>query len=396
MKNILLCVAGGTPQVVTETLWAILDSGETIDEIRVITTLDGRDKIMTGSIKGRGSPEESLLDLKNGKFYKFIRDYPHAKAIKFDEKRITILRTPDGRHLDDIRTQEENELAGDQICEIVREICKDDSVRLFASAAGGRKTMSIYLTAAMQLYGRAQDSLTHVLVNADFEGNSDFFYPPPKASTIKTRDGKRISTEKAEIYLAPIPFVRLRGIGKEFDQGTKRYAEIVGIAQENLERYDLRIFLQSEEIQLGERRTKLEPVPFFVLVLFAYLRLNARGDDGFVQTDNIELCDFDAVCRILSGARGDEMGFEDFDFLRGEAVARLHPEALKRRKPEIAETDRLGEVKTAYQNAVSDIKRQLKRKGFGDEYCVINRNKYRKNVEAIYGLRIEPERIKLI
>ncbi|MFV0389554.1 MAG: CRISPR-associated ring nuclease Csm6, partial [Pyrinomonadaceae bacterium] len=322
-KNILLCVAGGTPQVITETLWALLNDGEIIDEIRVITTLDGRDKIMTGFIKGHGSKEESLLDPKSGKFFQFQRDYPAARDTEFSEKNITLLRTPDGRTLDDIRTREENEFAGDQICEIVREICKNESIRLFASAAGGRKTMSIYLTAAMQLYGRADDLLSHVLVSADFESNPEFFFPPKIPKILKTRDGKKVSTDDAQIHLAPIPFVRLRGIGGEFKRDIKNYAEIVKNAQENLERYDIRIFLADEKIEVGKKSAKLEPVPFFVFVMFAYLRKKNLGNEGFVQINQITLEDIDFVCRMISKAKGEELGFENFDLLRGDAVTRF-------------------------------------------------------------------------
>ena len=42
-KQILLCAAGMTPQIVTETLWALTqERGERIDEIRVMTTLAGK------------------------------------------------------------------------------------------------------------------------------------------------------------------------------------------------------------------------------------------------------------------------------------------------------------------------------------------------------------------
>jgi CRISPR-associated protein (TIGR02584 family) len=34
--------------------------------------------------------------------------------------------------------------------------------------------MGIYLTAAMQLYGRAHNALSHVLVGEDFETNPEF------------------------------------------------------------------------------------------------------------------------------------------------------------------------------------------------------------------------------
>src|SRR5262249_27495845 len=162
--------------------------GERVDEIRVLTTLGGRDKIMSGVAGGRGRPEESLLHPQAGQFFNFCRDYQITPtAIKFDETSITLLRTPDGRSLADIRTPEENEYAGDQICKIVCELGKDPNVRLHASAAGGRKTMSIYLTAAMQLFGRAQDTLSHVLVNEEFETHPDFFYIPPTPRLLQTR-----------------------------------------------------------------------------------------------------------------------------------------------------------------------------------------------------------------
>ena len=111
-RNILLCVAGMSPQIITETLFFMTQQANPkvrIDEIRVITTLDGRDKI-TGI----------LLEKEKGVFYKFCRDFGiDPDSIKFDETCISLLRTKDGRTLEDIRTPQENELAGDQICEIL-------------------------------------------------------------------------------------------------------------------------------------------------------------------------------------------------------------------------------------------------------------------------------------
>jgi CRISPR-associated protein (TIGR02584 family) len=199
-RNILLCIAGMSPQIITLTLFALTQHGEKVDEIRVITTFEGRNRIL-----------ETLLNKGNGKFYEFCKDFAiESQSIKFDETTIYSLNKPDGTKLEDIRTPEENELVGDQIVEIVREICKDDSIKLHASVAGGRKTMSIHLTTAMQLFGRANDTLSHVLANKDFETNRDFFYPPPIPKLIRLRDGRKISTSKAEVYLSTIPFIRLR------------------------------------------------------------------------------------------------------------------------------------------------------------------------------------------
>jgi CRISPR-associated protein (TIGR02584 family) len=198
-KHILLCVAGMTPQIVSETLWALVERGERVDEIRVITTLAGKRKLT-----------ETLLG-ENGKFDEFCREFGiERSSIKFDETTITQLQKPDGENLEDIRTKEDNEIAGNDICRIVRELCKRENTRIHASVAGGRKTMSVYLAAAMSLFGRADDCLSHVLVSEDFEiGNApEFFYKPQKPQIIKLRDGREILTEKAEIHLAEIPFVR--------------------------------------------------------------------------------------------------------------------------------------------------------------------------------------------
>jgi CRISPR-associated protein (TIGR02584 family) len=45
-RNILLCVAGMTPQIITETLFALTQTQKVkLDEVQVITTLDGRDEV---------------------------------------------------------------------------------------------------------------------------------------------------------------------------------------------------------------------------------------------------------------------------------------------------------------------------------------------------------------
>lgn len=102
---ILLCVAGLTPQIITETLYALTQQERArVDEIRVIATLAGRNRIL-----------KDLLDPAAGKFFAFCRDYKiDPRSIRFDETSIALLRASDGRMLEDIRTREENEAAADQ------------------------------------------------------------------------------------------------------------------------------------------------------------------------------------------------------------------------------------------------------------------------------------------
>src|SRR5438067_4885642 len=258
-RRVLLCVAGLTPQIITESLYVLMvERGERVDEVRVITTLGGRRRIV-----------ELLLEPSGGRFFEFCREYGFDPArIRFDETTIELLHRPCGTALEDIRTVEENVYAGDQICEIVRALTADAGVRLHASAAGGRKTMGIYLTAAMQLFGRVQDCLSHVLVGEDFETHPDFFYKPRAARTLRTRDGREVSTASVEIYLADIPFIRLRGLGSVWPGGdAASYGELVRRTQDDLDlaesAQEMRLDLRERAVVVADRSVHLPPREFF-------------------------------------------------------------------------------------------------------------------------------------
>ena len=311
-RNILLCITGTTPQVVTETLWALTSQGERIDEIRVITSLAGRERI-----------ERDLLDPKTGQFFAFCRDYGiDPQNISFDERNITLLHLPDGKVLDDIRTIEENRHAANLICEIVRELTRDEKTRIFASMAGGRRTMGIYLTAGMQLYARSWDSLSHVLISRDFEGLDDFYYIPPTPRQIVTTNqlsgrSRTLSTADAEIHLAPIAFIRLRGIqGRTMIGDGKNYEEIVESLQSNLDlmehSYDLRINPANRSIEVSGHRVRLTEREMFIYLLFAwYRKYGGEKGDGYRSISEITCSDLDQVFRLITHERGEEIGIAE-------------------------------------------------------------------------------------
>jgi CRISPR-associated protein (TIGR02584 family) len=394
-KNILLCVAGLTPQIITETLYALTQlHDECVDEIRVITTLDGRDKIMTG----RGRPEESLLHPEVGQFYAFCRDFKiDPRSIKFNENSIALLNTRDGLMLPDIRTPEENELAGDRICDIVRELTKDPETCIHASVAGGRKTMSIYLTAAMQLFGRVQDTLSHVLVNEDFEGNPNFYYPPPKPIKLRTRDGREVSTKDAQIYLAPIPFIRLRGVRSDWlhGQSANSYGSIVHSAQINLDlmekEYDLNIDLRRRRIVIGQTNRIMITLPareLFFYTMFALFRAEARAGDGVVSLFELKRADFDRTFRRITAAQDEELGLAEcssypgFDF-------------LDKMMKQVASNDAedIQGFMSKFYTLNSRIKNALRKRGLPEQFALTSREDRGK---ACYQLPILPERIKFI
>ena len=198
MKTILLAVTGMSPQVITETLWAI-HRNSTVEpwpaEIHIITTRLGALEAL------RGLKEDGHLTRLCGEL-----DMPEPA---FHEGLVHIVPDSAGKQIDDARSREDHEALADFIMRKVAELAQDADVRIHASLAGGRKTMTYYFGYAMSLFGRPQDNLTHVLVSEGYEGLKDFYYPSRQQPPITNRLGTQLNPADAEIVLADIPFVRL-------------------------------------------------------------------------------------------------------------------------------------------------------------------------------------------
>ncbi len=211
MQHKLVAVVGSTPQVMTETLWALrIDRGVPIDEVFVITTT-----------VGQKTCQERLLD--EGRFEKMLLDYNIDPKTVFDADHIHVFEDAEGDFLDDIRTSEDNRLARDQLFRWIEDWTRDAHVALHCSLAGGRKSMGYLLGAAIQFFGRPQDRLYHVLVTPpEIEMNRDFFYPPVRETQIPTSNGQHISTADVRIELAELPYVSVRDISVFDDESYDR------------------------------------------------------------------------------------------------------------------------------------------------------------------------------
>ncbi|MBA6356485.1 CRISPR-associated ring nuclease Csm6 [Colwellia sp. BRX8-3] len=198
MKNILLAITGASPQVVTETLYALHTEGKTFpDEMFVITTTSTKAMLMEG-----------LFD--NGHLAGLQQEHG-LPDFKFDESHIWLIEDEDGNPIDDAKTIEDQTYMADFITHKVFELTNQEEVAIHASIAGGRKTMAFYLGYAMSLLGRPQDTLSHVFVNDEFEFVKDFYYPTKTTNWITGKFGKcKLDTSQAKITLAEILFVRMR------------------------------------------------------------------------------------------------------------------------------------------------------------------------------------------
>lgn len=388
-KEILVCVSGLTPQIITETLYVLVhERKRKISEIRVITTTQGRDEIVA-----------SLFD--EGRFRKFLEDFQLApESIVFHAGCIKLLKGADQQPLPDIRTGIENALAADQICGFIRELTKDSSVRIHASASGGRKTMGLFLMAAMQLYARHDDELSHVLVNKEFESNKKFFYPPrtPTYIDFEGRNGEVVthSTADARIELADIPFIRLR-LQKNF--GGERYTEAVEQTQRFLDiaesNYRLRIHLKKiakkEAVSIGSRVIFLSPRDFFILVLCAYYKREKLGEKGVV-IDFLKNDDLDAVFRMITKWREErEFGVEEAELVRGFGFLKSYADSLV--GPE--KTEKLKKLKGHFSQGVSRIVKELQNSQIPEQFHIQSIDDEIRPVK-IYKLNLDPDQIEFI
>lgn len=267
-RRILLAAAGKTPQVVTETLYALAVNQRPAfvpTEVHMVTTAEGAERARL-----------TLLGNEPGWFRRLCAEY-ELEGIRFDEEGIHVLRGAEGEELGDIRTEEDNRLAADAITELVRRLTEDPESALHVSIAGGRKTMGFYLGYALSLYGREQDRLSHVLAPAAFESHPEFYYPTRESRVIYTvgPDSRPLDTAAARVVLAEIPFVRLRhGLPERLLRGQGSFLEAVEAAQRRLGPVQLVLDLKKRQAVAGGVAVRLAPVELAFLSWFARRRLN--------------------------------------------------------------------------------------------------------------------------
>lgn len=259
-RRVLLAVTGLTPQVVTETLYALAVSRRppfVPTEIHVLTTAEGAEHARL-----------MLLDPDDGRFYQLCEEYGLPR-LAFAPERVHVLADREQQALSDITCEDHHTAVADAITEWVRRLTADPDCALHASIAGGRKTMGFYLGYALSLFGRPQDRLSHVLVSQPFESDHQFYYPParPKRLIIKERP---VHTSEARVMLADIPFVRLRdGLPNRLLKGHANFSETVAAAQRALAEPELALDLAGRGLLASGEPVRLNPADFAFYLWFA-------------------------------------------------------------------------------------------------------------------------------
>ncbi len=301
-RRILVAVTGLSPQIVTETIYALAVQQMPAfvpTEVHLITTREGANRARL-----------SLLSESPGGFHSLRKDYS-LQGIAFPDSNIHVLVGSDGKVLDDIRTPEDNRIAADLITSILRELTADPESALHVSIAGGRKTMGFFIGYALTLFGRPQDRLSHVLVSAPFESSYQFFYPTPYPRVIEIGENQLADTATAQVTLAEIPFVSLRhGLPQPLLEGHASYNETVDAARRSLGPAELVVDLRQRRVIASGTSFRMAPAQLALLAVFTRRILAGERSIGAPAKDVPEK---DWADRYLAELRGIAGHLGDID-----------------------------------------------------------------------------------
>ena len=231
-KHTLLATTGASPQVVTETLHAIHHENlQWPDDIYLITTSFGKKAAVKGLLE-EGHLQRLCIELN--------RPMP-----AFSGNHVLVTPGADGTEVEDARSLPDHEALANFIMTEVRNRTASPDTSLHASLAGGRKTMTFYIGYAMSLFGRAQDTLSHVLVSEGYENIPDFWFPTQsEAHRYVDNRGRKLDASTAEVTLAPIPFIRHRRNLPQVllqSDSTVQFADLVQLINLGENRQDIRV-----------------------------------------------------------------------------------------------------------------------------------------------------------
>ena len=263
-NEVLVFVAGSTPQIITETIQALICQKPPITphSVRIITTVTGKRLV-----------EKALID--EHILAELCQEYD-IPLIKLNDADFLLLRDQYGNEIAELWSIEEHEAAADQIVNYLGELASDPKNRLHCSLAGGRKTMSYFMGLSFQLVARKWDKLYHILVSPDFEKNRSFYYKPRhnKVITAYNSDGgaKNINTDDAQVSLIELPLIYLRD--KLFQGGTS-LVEIVSAGQRSINsssvQHPVNVNLPKRSLSIGNKLVILPPV--LLTTYTAFLRM---------------------------------------------------------------------------------------------------------------------------
>ncbi|WP_138380367.1 CRISPR-associated ring nuclease Csm6 [Luteithermobacter gelatinilyticus] len=274
----VLALCGLTPQVITETLWALLRDGITIGRLHIVTTSRGKELF------------DAKLAGPDGALTRLWRDLNHDAPLPPHE--FHLIRQQGNTPIEDMVSGDDHLAATELIGQLVHRMTRPECPPLHASAAGGRKTMSIMLSLAMSLYARPEDRLSHVLVSPDYERDPDFLYPPPGDQP-----------PGSFLELIDVPFPRLTPLLKDIAVPPSM-AELIDSLDRRLESLDIvHLDLTQRQLLIRDQSVCLPPILLAVYLLFVRHR---QKDESGIEPRYLDI-DLMATCYRDAGAAPNDV-----------------------------------------------------------------------------------------
>lgn len=278
--HVLILLCGISPAIVTETVFALAQSGDLPKQIIIITTI-------TGEVCLR----KELWD--SGVWASLKENLKCDISFAPNQEHLRLLPDGDGNAFDVVDTLS-TELAGSFILDVLRQYTENPDTRITFSIAGGRKSMSALGALCMSLLGRHDDRLCHILVNPPFDDPAlrpRFYFPTPGQVHVD-REGNIHDSGSARLTLSILPFVHCRYlIEKELKRLPGNYSRMVALASRSAERFDSPVELvlvpDLLTVRIGREEFKLQ----FLLFLLYWMLAERRCDGQEHLYHRKDLCE---------------------------------------------------------------------------------------------------------
>ena len=273
----VLIVSGHAPQVITETLYVLVNDPvrpRNPVEVVVLTTRSGFDCIER-YLFGRlvQAPRINEITPKD-RWSPFCHDVLRRNL---DLKRLIPEDAAAGGSIDDIRDDKDDLAFADLCYDTVRDMTRPgrEHLPLVGSIAGGRKTMSAHLLNFFSLYARPEtndrpaDTLIHVLFDQE-DDFPNFFYPGDESH--------HNHLGPQNLHRIDIPFVRLNTLLRDHPRAWGLFD------QRNALRFsisDLHEALEQDDDQAFQRLVDLQPARL-------HIRISRSVPRGLLQFYNHE------------------------------------------------------------------------------------------------------------
>ncbi|HLV88694.1 MAG TPA: CRISPR-associated ring nuclease Csm6 [Candidatus Sulfotelmatobacter sp.] len=290
-KAVLVAVLGNTPAILTEAFYFYAKRGIVFSRVECFTTSEGR-KLA----------QATLLGAKNGAFRRLLTTLRlRRNDVAFDASSIHVL-SAGGNALRDAADADELFTMADDMYRHMRSLFRPDE-SVYATIAGGRKSVGACLSMVFQLFARPQrDCLFHVVADSALERDPKFFFPGDPAWRKKPVSDDLIKCTEIPVLYWPWSEAKRPETFRELWE--QRQRELLILADPP----QLVINRKKHAGRIGNAEFVMEPVECFHYCLIADLRKSGRDALRFADIrDDLEFVREGQIARpTFNGKAGQE------------------------------------------------------------------------------------------